>query len=454
MKLYCLSAILAAVFLQTPTVSGSSTCKVGIGATKSGGYNETSTNGQKHNIAIDLDPSCQNGSIEIELSNGAIKIFANMNKGAKQGRARRNRARRATEGSSPGESWYGQSSDGSEFNYVCDSNGNIFGSIVDTTDASVTQIRLDSDGSPIAVTIPASQFPAETEPVINHDRDLEAESTINSNSNLLRGISSQIRTQHDRSLYNDEGGNLDVMIIWTRRAECVAAGRGKYCIVDDVSTANMKGIIDLAVEETNAAYSLSGVDTELLLVHSYMLRDYVEASSRAFNTALKHISSMADIRTERSYCGADLVALIIDDSQSCGIAYVGPSARRMFSVTAWNCATGYYSFGHEIAHNLGCEHDRGQKDSCTSDLGNYNYGYRDPNGAFRTILAYNCNTDQCDTNPSSSCVRIQRFSTPDPAYTYNGKAIGTCLSDNARRINEVKAAVAGYYPHTTRRDRE
>jgi hypothetical protein len=191
MKLHCLSAILVAAFLQK-TVSGSATCTVGIGA-----------NGQNHNVAVDLDPGCQNGSIQIELPNGVIKIFANMNKNT-QGRARRNRARRrATEGSIPGEVWYGQSSDGSEFNYVCDPDGNIFGSIVDMTDDSVTQIRLDSDGSPIAVTIPASEFPAEAEPVIMHDRDLKAKSKIKSNRKLLRGISSQIRNQHDRSLYND-----------------------------------------------------------------------------------------------------------------------------------------------------------------------------------------------------------------------------------------------------------
>jgi len=66
-----------------------------------------------------------------------------------------------------------------------------------------------------------------------------------------------------------------------------------------------------------------------------------------------------DVHAKHDQYFADVVVLIIDDSQFCGLAYLGPSESRMFSVTSWNYATGYYSFGHEIAHNLGCQHDRG-----------------------------------------------------------------------------------------------
>ena len=59
-----------------------------------------------------------------------------------------------------------------------------------------------------------------------------------------------------------------------------------------------------------------------------------------------------EAHTLRSTYGADVVALIIDDAQYCGIAYLGPGIDLMFSVTAWNCATGYYTFGHEIGHNF------------------------------------------------------------------------------------------------------
>lgn len=47
-----------------------------------------------------------------------------------------------------------------------------------------------------------------------------------------------------------------------------------------------------------------------------------------------------------------MVALIIDDPKYCGIAYTSTNIDNMFSVTKWSCATGYYSFGHELGHNM------------------------------------------------------------------------------------------------------
>lgn len=99
------------------------------------------------------------------------------------------------------------------------------------------------------------------------------------------------------------------------------------------------------------------------------------------------------------------------------------------------------SFFVEIGHNLGGLHDKGAMNACENP--NYNYAYRDPQGDFRTILAYNCKTNQCDENEANSCPRIMRFSTSDFAnYNYNGKPLGTAEIDNARQFNEVRAAIA------------
>ena len=53
----------------------------------------------------------------------------------------------------------------------------------------------------------------------------------------------------------------------------------------------------------------------------------------------------------RALHGADIVALLIDNPQHYGIAWAGPSAEYMFSVTAWNCVGGY-TIAHKIAHNF------------------------------------------------------------------------------------------------------
>ena len=113
----------------------------------------------------------------------------------------------------------------------------------------------------------------------------------------------------------------------------------------------------------------------------------------------------------------------------------------MFSVTGANCMTGYYSFGHEIGHNLGCHHDRGATSSCSSS--SYNFGWRDPNANFRSIMAYSCASGQCDGNPGGGCTRVKMFSNSE--FNYGTKAIGNAQNDNARVINEVASQVAGYY---------
>ena len=61
---------------------------------------------------------------------------------------------------------------------------------------------------------------------------------------------------------------------------------------------------------------------------------------------------------------ADAAALLIGDFDSCGIAFFNAACScGAFSVTAKSCATGYYSFGHEIGHNFGANHNREKFDS-------------------------------------------------------------------------------------------
>lgn len=92
-----------------------------------------------------------------------------------------------------------------------------------------------------------------------------------------------------------------------------------------------------------------------------------------------------------------------------------------------------------IVSMQGCNHDRGTANECSSS--SYNYGYRDPQAMFRTILAYECQAGQCDGNVGGTCPVIQRFSSPNGLY--NGKAIGNALNDNTRQLNDVVSEVEG-----------
>ena len=353
--------------------------------------------------------------------------------------------------------WYGEdSNDGSSFNYIQDENGNIAGSLVDITNNTVMRFQIEN-GTPTVIITDSADYPPEMDPPneADHmdDRNLykvsRKDSSSSSFKNNLRNqieFSNSSTSGGSRSLYDDLGGNIDVMVVWTKEAECGASGLPSTCTITSDTTNTMQNIVNLAIEETNTAYSLSGVNTELLLVHSYMHPTYVEPNG-GFQEALSDLRNdgISGVLANRSTYGADVVALFNNDSAFCGIGYIGPRIDLMFSVTAWRCATGYFSFGHEIGHNMGLLHDRGTSNACNGN--NFNYGYRDPGAQFRSILAYNCVSGQCDNNQGGGCTRVQRFS--NPTLGFNGSPIGSATEDNARQINNVRVQIAGYFPHVS-----
>ena len=144
-------------------------------------------------------------------------------------------------------------------------------------------------------------------------------------------------------------------------------------------------MINLAIAETNQAYVNSGINAELNLVLAHedtsgYTEDVGSSSMSPLLSHLRYTSTSSDdpegyldyVHDLRETYKADMVALITTGA-GCGIAYVSgncetcyPSKGSMFSVTKYSCATGNYSFGHELGHNMGCNHDKGTKDTCGS----------------------------------------------------------------------------------------
>ena len=90
---------------------------------------------------------------------------------------------------------------------------------------------------------------------------------------------------------------------------------------------------------------------------------------------------MDDVHALRNAYKADLVSLITQTPGSpyCGIAWLmagnNPGfAPNAFSVVERGCATGYYSFGHELGHNMGLNHAR--QDPTGTGAYPYSYGYK------------------------------------------------------------------------------
>lgn len=243
--------------------------------------------------------------------------------------------------------------------------------------------------------------------------------------------------------FADSGSVIDVLVVYTAAARSAAGG----------DTA-MKALVDLAVAETNTSYSNSGVNTQLNLVYRGEI-SYNETGN--FSTDLGRLANKTDgymdnVHSLRDQYCADTVALIINATQYCGIAYIMTNVSasfedRAFSVTARTCATGYYSFGHELGHNMGARHDWYVDSNTTPYV--YNHGYVNVSNNWRTIMAYN---SECSAN-GTNCTRLQYWSNPNVNYQGNAMGVGGSTAgssaNNALALNNSLATFANFRDSTT-----
>lgn len=233
----------------------------------------------------------------------------------------------------------------------------------------------------------------------------------------------------------DDGSFIDVMVVYTATTRAAAGG-----------TAPMQALIDLAVAETNVSYANSGVIQRIRLVHSEEVA-YDEAATDPLYAALQCIRDPADgcldqIHSLRDTYGADLVSFWLENGGGyCGLGYQMESvsvafAAYSFSAVARSCATGYYSFGHELGHNMGAKHDE------YVDKGSlpysYAHGYAYPAGKWRTVMAYN---NACSAQ-GVNCSRIPYWS--NPANSYAGATMGNATADNRQTLNNTAPTVASF----------
>ncbi len=229
------------------------------------------------------------------------------------------------------------------------------------------------------------------------------------------------KIQMPQSISTKAISTIRVMVVSTQSA---AAASG-----------DIVGLVNLAVAESNTGYANSGVEINLQLAGSYTTT-YVESGS--FSTDLTRFRGTADgfmdsYHATRNTVTADVMMLLINNASSCGLASgIGSTAATAFAVAHYGCATGYYSFAHEIGHLQSARHDIATDPTLSPYA--YGHGYRSPTNAWRTIMAYNCTT---------GCPRINYWS--NPAKTYGGQAMGnTTRAHNQRVLNNTKATIAAY----------
>lgn len=239
----------------------------------------------------------------------------------------------------------------------------------------------------------------------------------------------------EEDIQTDDGSIIDVMVIYSAAARAAAGG-----------TQAMRALIGLAVSETNQSYLNSGINQRLRLVHSTEVA-YPETGS--LHDALYCITSTTDgcidaVHALRNSYGADLVSFWIEEGgEYCGLAWhmatVSSSfASHGFSTVTRSCATGNYSFGHEMGHNMGARHDVYVDTETTPYFYAHGYAYPAASSPWRTIMAYN---DAC-TAVNRYCTRLQYWS--NPGIRYGGDAMGDSAADNQQTLDNTAYTVANF----------
>ncbi|KAG5180557.1 hypothetical protein JKP88DRAFT_246678 [Tribonema minus] len=200
-------------------------------------------------------------------------------------------------------------------------------------------------------------------------------------------------------------------------------------------------MVAAGVTSANQVLVNSGIGFQFQLVN-LMYSNYAD------NDMLQGITDLANgvvpgAAAARNTYGADLVQMMTEDPNYCGIGWLMTGKDAWFekyghSAVLNDCFTPTgLTHAHEIGHNMGCHHDMGTDgaNGAAGSLWPYSFGYRycsAPN--FRTVMAYSCT--------SGSASRAPYYSSPNVYFM--GYPTGTIYEDNVRTLKDSKLTVSNF----------
>jgi len=230
----------------------------------------------------------------------------------------------------------------------------------------------------------------------------------------------------------ESGARIDVLVVYTPGAVTLAGGQP-----------GLDALIQAGIDETNLAMTNSLLSTQMNVVWT---QEVAYTTSGNFSTDLARLAAnddghMDEVHQLRDDFKADLVCLISEPGNVCGIAYISvlsgatPNEDLGFSVVNANCVTAPTSaMAHELGHNLGIRHDWNTF-ACNNGARRYAKAYVEPGETFQTVVG------------ATAAPRILQYSNPTVEIGGILAGVGYDLpnpADAAKTIFETSAVVAGY----------
>ena len=222
----------------------------------------------------------------------------------------------------------------------------------------------------------------------------------------------------------------DVLVLYT------AATASRY------GQATIESKIQSAVQAANQAYLNSQVGITMNLVG---MRQATIVEGSTMSATKSTLQSDAGVANLRNQVAADVVMLVSENTDYCGMANLMSTNSTSFAPYAYgvvgSTCLSSQSLAHEAGHVQGLMHDRDNSGTWVPAYP-YAYGYRrcvsDGTG-FRDIMSYSC----------TGAPRVLQFSNPN--VNYNGYPTGVSYeidvahsAENARALNNTAGTVAAF----------
>ncbi|MDR9417616.1 zinc-dependent metalloprotease [Gracilimonas sp.] len=253
---------------------------------------------------------------------------------------------------------------------------------------------------------------------------------------------------------------IDVMLVYTENAEEWATNSTSYEDINEIianSINNSQTALDnseLPIElrvvyvHKNTTYSDdTGDENDEISAGTHLRRFTQNDNDPIFDS--EYNGFMQEVHSLRDDYGADLMAAIMNEPETGGIAWrlgsTGGSSQYGFSVNRVQQIgiPGNTTLIHEIGHNMGNAHSRTQSSYAASESGglfHFSVGFQETNERNATVMAY-----QQDSQ-GVSYSRIPIFSSPD--LSWQGFQVGTNNSrtpeNSALSMNIIKRSIANY----------